>query len=299
MTSAASNLESGARLAGLGIIVNAFLAIVKITAGVLGHSYALIADGFESSLDIFSSLVMWGGFKVAARPPDATHPYGHGKAEPIAAVVGAFVIIVAAVLLTVESIREILTPHHAPAWFTLVVLVVVVAIKEGLFRLVSHTGQMSQSTALKTEAMHHRSDALTSIAAFIGISIALIGTANGQHWESADDWAALFACVLIAFNGVRVLRPAINEVMDTAPPPEVEARVRRVAREVAGVADIERCRIRKMGLEFYVDLHVGVNGEISVRDGHHIAHLVKNAVRSSDPTIADVLVHIEPAHGPS
>ncbi len=290
----ASNLESGARLAGLGIAVNASMALVKIAAGLVGHSYALIADGFESTLDIFSSLIMWGGLKVAARPPDESHPYGHGKAEPIAAVAGSVSILVAALLLSVESVREILTPHHAPAPFTLLVLIVVVAVKEGLFRVVSNSGKMSHSTALKTEAMHHRSDALTSAAAFVGISIALIGQKNGRGWESADDWAALFACVLIAFNGIRLLKPALYEVMDTAPPREVVERVREVAAAVAGVADIERCRIRKMGLEFYVDLHVGVNGDISVRDGHSIAHLVKNAVRAADPAIADVLVHIEP-----
>ncbi len=286
-----SNLESGARLAGIGIIINAVLAIVKITAGVFGHSYALIADGFESSLDIFSSLIMWGGLKMAAKPPDATHPYGHGKAEPIAAIVGAFTILAAAVGLTIESIREILTPHHAPAPFTLIVLVAVVVIKEWLFRVVHRFGHAAQSTAIKTDAMHHRSDAVTSAAAFVGISIALIG---GRGYESADDWAALLACVLIAVNGVRLLKPAFDELMDTAPSLEIVERVRRVAGAVPGVSEIEKCRVRKMGLQFYVDLHVRVNANMSVRDGHHIAHLVKDAVREADPAIADVLVHIEP-----
>ena len=289
---AISNLESGARLVGIGIVVNTALAIIKIAAGIFGNSYALIADGFESSLDIFSSLIMWGGLKVAARPPDETHPYGHGKAEPIAAIVGSLAILAAAAGLSIESVREILTPHHTPAWFTLLVLVMVVIIKEGLFRVVSRAGEAAQSTAIKTDAMHHRSDAFTSGAAFIGISIALIG---GRGYEAADDWAALFACGLIAFNGLRLLKPAVYELMDTAPPREVEERVRRVASAVPGVAEIERCRIRKMGLEFYVDLHVAVQGDISVREGHKIAHLVKDEVRAADSAIADVLVHIEPA----
>lgn len=292
---ATSNLESGARLVGLGILVNAVLAVIKISAGVAGHSYALIADGFESTLDILSSLIMWGALKVAAKPPDATHPYGHGKAEPIAAIIGSLTILIAAVGLSVESVREILTPHHAPAPFTLIVLVAVVAIKEVLARRVSQFGHATHSVAMKTDAMHHRTDAFTSGAAFIGISIALIGEKSGRHWESADDWAALCACGLIAFNGIRLLKPAISEVMDTAPPREVEERVRSTAFAVPGVAGIDQCRIRKMGLEFYVDLHVGVNGGITVREGHHIAHLVKNAVREADPFVADVLVHIEPA----
>jgi len=174
-------------------------------------------------------------------------------------------------------------------------LIVVVFIKEALFRVVSRVARHAQSTAMNADALHHRSDALTSAAAFIGISIALFGKQTGRAWESADDWAALFACGLIAFNGVHLLRPALAELMDTAPPREVVERVRESAGAVPGVVEIEQCRVRKMGLEFYVDLHVGVNGNISVREGHNIAHRVKDAVRGAQPVIADVLVHIEPA----
>ena len=287
-----SNLQSGARIALLGLAINAALAIVKIVAGVLGNAYVLIADGIESTLDIAGSVVIWGGLKVAARPPDATHPYGHGKAEPVAAAVVAAGVIAAAVALAVQSTREILTPHHAPAPFTLVVLIVVVIVKELLYRSVIRLGRSVESTAVQTDAWHHRSDALTSIAAFVGISIALIG---GAGWESADDWAALFACGLIAVNGFRLLLPALYEIMDTAPRGEMPERIRKVAAAVGGVLEVEKCLIRKMGLHFYVDLHVGVDGAISVRDGHDIAHEVKHAIQATDPRIADVLVHVEPA----
>jgi cation diffusion facilitator family transporter len=284
-------LESGAQLAVLGIVVNAALAAVKIAAGVLGHCYALIADGIESTLDIFGSLVIWFGLKVAAEPPDDDHPYGHGKAEALAAIVVALVVIGAAIGLAVQSIREIVTPHHAPAPFTLLVLVAVVLIKETLFRKVLHASTEIGSTAVKTDAWHHRSDAITSLAAFVGISIALIG---GPGWEPADDWAALLACGLIAFNGWRLLLPALHETMDTAAPPEIRDDVVRLANSVAGVAGIEKCRVRKAGLEFYVDIHVGVDADLSVREGHRIAHGVKDAIREAQPAIADVLVHIEP-----
>jgi cation diffusion facilitator family transporter len=294
-TAAAGHLQSGARLALLGIVVNAVLATVKILSGVLGHSYALIADGFESTLDIVSSLIMWGGLKYAARPPDESHPYGHGKAEPIAAITGSLTLVAAAALLSIESIREIVVPHHAPAPFTLIVLVVVVLVKEMLSRAVDRVAQQAQSTAMAADALHHRSDALTSGAAFIGISIALFGKKTGRAWESADDWAALFACVIIAWNGARLLKPALYDLMDTAPPREMEDRVRSAANSVAGVAEVEQCRIRKTGLQYYVDLHVGVDGGISVREGHAIAHQVKDAVRNANPAVADVLVHIEPA----
>jgi cation diffusion facilitator family transporter len=286
-----SNLESGMRLALLGIVINFVLSVVKLLAGYFGHSYALIADGIESSLDIAGSFIIWGGLKVATMPPDADHPYGHGKAEPMAAIIVALGVLAAAAGLAAESVREILTPHHAPAPFTLIVLVAVMAIKESLYRIVMWQGNKMQSTAIKTDAGHHRSDAITSLAAFVGITIALIG---GKGWEPADDWAALFACGLIAWNGINLLKPALSEIMDTAPPKDFENNVREAARSVAGVANVEQCRIRKMGLEFYVDLHVWVDGSMTVLEGHKIAHAVKDAVRNSNPAITDVLVHVEP-----
>jgi cation diffusion facilitator family transporter len=288
----ASNLQTGARVALLGMVINLMFAAAKILGGLLGNAYVLIADGMESALDIAGSLAIWGGLKFAARPPDETHPYGHGKAEPIAASVVACGVLIAAFALTLESIREIRTPHHGPAPFTLGILVVVIVVKEVLFRYVNRIGQSVESTAVQTDAWHHRSDALTSAAAFLGISVALIG---GKGWESADDWSALFACAVIASNGARLLRPAIAEIMDTAPQGGIIAIVRRAAASVPGVVEVEKSFVRKMGMSFYADLHIGVSGEISVREGHHIAHEVKRAIQEADPRIADVLVHIEPA----
>ena len=284
--------RTGARVALLGLVINVVLASVKIVAGVIGHAYVLIADGIESALDVGGSIVIWGGLTVAARPPDRTHPYGHGKAEPIAALVVAICVLAAAIGLAIESVREILTPHHGPAPFTLAILVVVIVIKEFLFRYVNRIGRDLESTAVQTDAWHHRSDALTSTAAFIGISVALIG---GERWRSADDWAALFACAVIAANGVRLVLPAFQEIMDTAPAGKIVGSILAVASSVPGVVEVEKCHARKMGLDYYVDLHVGVDGNISVHEGHEIAHRVKSAIQQSDSRIADVLVHIEPA----
>lgn len=289
---AEGNLKTGARLAAFGFGVNVVLAAGKLLAGWFGNSYALIADGIESTLDIGGSAVMWAGLRVASRPPDASHPYGHGKAEPFAAIAVAGVVLVAATGLAIQSIREISMPHHAPAPFTLLVLIVVIGIKEVLFRTVMRVGERVGSHAVKADAIHHRTDAITSVAAFVGIGIALIG---GEGYQSADDWAALAACGWIAFNGVRLLVPAFRDLMDTAPPPELAAGVQRTAEGIAGVVEVEKCLVRKMGIEFYVDLHVRVDPEISVREGHRIAHAVKDAVRRADPTVADVLVHVEPA----
>ena len=288
----ASNLQTGARIALFGLAINVLLAAAKILAGLVGHAYVLIADGIESALDVGGSIVIWGGLTVAARPPDATHPYGHGKAEPIAAVVVAVGVLTAALGLAIQSVREIFLPHHAPAPYTLAVLIVAVILKEILYRYVIRFGREMESTAVKTDAWHHRIDAMTSIAAFIGISVALIG---GEAWQSADDCAALFACALIGASGYRLLRPALFEIMDTAPRGKIVRSIRRAARSVPGVIEVEKCRARKMGLDFYVDLHVGVDGSISVHEGHEIAHQVKRAIQQSDSRIADVLVHIEPA----
>src|SRR5215813_10558997 len=221
--------QTGARFALFGLIINVLLATAKIFAGAIGHAYVLIADGIESALDVGGSIVIWGGLTVAARPPDRTHPYGHGKAEPIAALVVAICVLAAAIGLAIESVREIRTPHHGPAPFTLGILVAVIVIKEFLFRYVNRIGRDLESTAVQTDAWHHRSDALTSTAAFIGISVALIG---GERWRSADDWAALFACAVIAANGVRLSLPAFQEIMDTAPAERIVGSILAVAGSV-------------------------------------------------------------------
>src|SRR5216684_3357624 len=220
------NLQTGRRVALLGLVINVGLAAVKIFAGVLGNAYVLIADGIESALDIGGSIVIWSGLTFAARPPDATHPYGHGKAEPIAAVVVAIGVLAAALGLAIQSVRELFLPHHAPAPFTLGILIIAVIIKEILYRYVIRFGRDVESTAVQTDAWHHRADALTSVAAFVGISVALIG---GEAWRSADDWAALFACALIGANGYRLLRPALFEIMDTAPRGAIVDLVREAA----------------------------------------------------------------------
>ena len=291
ISQASSPTTQSLRATVLGILVNVVLAAIKIVAGVAGNAYALIADGIESLMDIFSSGVIWGGLKIAATPADQDHPYGHGKAEALAAFVVALVLLATAVVLAYNSIREIFTPHHAPAAFTLIVLIAVILIKEGLFRFVFKVGAEVESTAVKVDAWHHRSDALTSLAAFIGISISLIA---GEGYESADDWAALLACGIIAWNGSRLLRMALAEIMDTAPPAEVVAQVRSLAQSIAGVIATEKCHLRKSGMFYLVDIHVIVAGDITVRAGHGIAHQVKDALRASALRIAEVLVHVEP-----
>jgi cation diffusion facilitator family transporter len=279
------------RTAQVGMLVNAVLAGIKLVAGVLGNSYALIADGVESTADIFSSLIVWGGLRIASRSADDDYPFGYGKAEPIAAAVVGLMLIAAAIGIAIESVREILVPHHAPAPFTLAVLVGVVLVKEGLYRRVFRVGADVGSTAVKADAWHHRSDAITSAAAFVGISIALIG---GPGWEPADDWAALLASAIIAYNGIAALRPAVADLMDRAPGEEMRARVSAAATGVRGVCAIEKLKVRKAGLGYWVDLHVQADPRLPLEEAHVLSGMVKSAIRQAVPEVAGALIHMEP-----
>lgn len=283
--------EKGIRTTITGIAINIVLAILKGVAGILGHSFALVADAIESISDVLTSTVVFIGLKVASKEPDEDHPYGHGKAEPLAATIVALALAIAAVLIIVQAIHNILTPHELPAAFTLYALIIVVVVKEILYRYVIKAGKETESHAVKADAWHHRSDAFTSAAVFIGILIARIG---GEGYESADDWAALFASGIIMYNSYTILKPALAEIMDTAPHPDIVAEVRSIAAKVVGVRGVEKCFVRKMGFDFYVDIHVEVDGSLTVREGHEIAHLVKDAILESKFRINDVLVHVEP-----
>lgn len=286
------SVKPGLMATGIGMAVNVVLAVLKIVTGVVGNSYALIADGIESTTDIVSSLVVWTGLKISSLPPDEDHPYGHGKAESMAGMVVALALLAAAIFIGTQSLREIITPHHSPAWFTLLVLGLVIGTKEALYRFVFRVGDELTSTAVKGDAWHHRSDAITSAAAFIGISIALIG---GRGYESADDWAALLACGIIIFNAQRIFRAALGEMMDAAVPGQTQSEIRKLSSSVPGVVRIEKCRIRKSGLGLFVDIHIEVDGDLSVRRGHEIAHEVCNCLKSSSLGVQDVTAHVEPA----
>jgi cation diffusion facilitator family transporter len=291
----AESAAAGIRASLRAVLISLALGVIKIVSGIIGHSYALIADGVESTLDVVSGLMVAGGLKIAAQPPDEKYPFGYGKVEPTVAIMIAVGLLVAAAVIAVQSAREIVTPHLTPAPFTLVVLVLVVITKELLFRFLVRTGEAISSKAVETDAWHHRSDSLTSAAAFIGISIALWG---GEGYESADDWAALFAAGIIAFNGVRLVRKAWREIMDASLPDTVVDDIREIARRVDGVAGIDMCRVRKSGLGLWVDIHVEVDGEMTVRNGHEIAHRVKDALLASKHNVMDAIVHIEPARSP-
>ena len=273
------------------IIGNTCLAIIKGLAGFFGNSYALIADAIESTTDIFASFLVLFGIKYSNKPADKNHPYGHGRAEPLITFLVVGFLITSATIIAYESIINIGTPHQLPKPWTLIVLGAIIIWKEYSFRVVMKRSIQTNSSSLRADAWHHRSDAITSVAAFLGISIALI---LGNGYESADDWAALFASGFILYNSYQIFRPALGEIMDEHLYDDLIAQIRMVSLQVDGIIDTEKCFIRKAGMQYHVDLHAIVDSNITVKEGHDLAHRLKDTLREEMPELAHVLIHVEP-----
>jgi len=286
-----SNEEKAIKATYFSIFGNTSLALIKGLAGFFGNSYALIADAIESTTDIFSSFLVLLGFKYAKRPADENHPYGHGKIEPLITFIVVAFLVTAATVIAYESIINIQTTHEVPEAWTLIVLGVIILWKEVSFRIVIKRSKETNSTSLKADAWHHRSDAITSIMAFIGISIAIF---MGEGYESADDWAALLASGFILYNSYLIFRPALGEIMDEHLYDDLLEEIREESVKVKGVLATEKCFIRKAGMKYHVDLHAIVDGKISVKEGHDISHELKDYLRSEIPSLGHVLIHIEP-----
>jgi len=274
------------------ILSNALLAAIKWTAGYFGHSYALIADAIESTTDIVSSILVLFGIKYSNKPADKNHPYGHGRIEPLVTFLVVGFLIVSASIIAIHAIKNIQTPHELPRAYTLLVLIGIIVWKETSYRLVVKKSKETKSTSLKADAWHHRSDAITSVAAFIGISIALI---FGKGFESADDWAALCASAFILYNCYLIFRPAFGEIMDEHTHDDVVEQIRAISKKVEGVKGTEKCFVRKTGMKYHVDLHILVNPQITVEEGHFISHKLKDQIQVELPEISNILIHVEPS----
>jgi len=285
------NEQTAIRTAYFSIISNASLAIIKGLAGFFGNSFALIADAIESTTDIFSSLLVLFGLKYAKRPADENHPYGHGKIEPLITFMVVAFLVTSATIIAYESIQNIQTPHKTPKSWTLIVLGCIILWKEISFQIVIKKSKETSSSSLKADAWHHRSDAITSVMAFLGISIAII---FGEGYETADDWAALLASLFILYNSYLIFRPAIGEIMDEQLYDDLLIEIRGKSIKVPGVLGTEKCFIRKAGMKYHVDLHAIVNSQISVKEGHHIAHVLKDYLLKEIPNLGHILIHIEP-----
>lgn len=273
------------------IIGNTCLAIIKGLAGFFGNSYALVADAIESTTDIFASLLVLFGIKYSNKPADENHPYGHGRAEPLITFLVVVFLITSATVIAYESIINIQKPHDLPKSWTLYVLAAIILWKEYSFRLVMRKSIETNSSSLRADAWHHRSDAITSVAAFVGITIALV---MGKGYEAADDWAALFASGFIFYNSYKIFRPALGEIMDEHLYDDLIESIRIVASTVEGIVDTEKCFIRKSGMKYHVELHAIVNANKTVKQGHQLAHQLKDALQEEIEELGHVLIHIEP-----
>ena len=287
-----TNQEKAIKATYFSIVSNAAMAIIKGLTGYFGNSYAIIADAIESTADIFSSLLVLFGLKYTNRPADKNHPYGHGRAEPLITFLVVGFLISSAILIAHESIINIQKPHDLPKAYTLFILGAIIIWKEYSFRLVMKKSKETNSSSLKADAWHHRSDAVTSVAAFIGISLALI---LGKGYEAADDWAALFAAGFILYNSYLIFRPALGEIMDEHLYEDLVTHIKQVSTSVEGVTGTEKCFIRKSGMQYHVDLHAIVDANITVKKGHEIAHSLKDTLRNQIPELGHVLIHIEPS----
>lgn len=286
-----SSEQTAIKATYFSIIGNTCLAIIKGLAGFFGNSYALIADAIESTTDIFASFLVLFGIKYSNRPADKNHPYGHGRAEPLITFLVVGFLITSATVIAYESIINIRTPHQLPKTWTLIILGAIIIWKEYSFRIVMKRSVQTNSSSLRADAWHHRSDAITSIAAFLGISIALF---LGNGYESADDWAALFASGFILYNSYVIFRPALGEIMDEHLYDDLIAQIRVVSLQVDGIIDTEKCFIRKAGMQYHVDLHATVESNITVKEGHDLAHKLKDTLREKIPELGHVLIHVEP-----
>lgn len=285
-------LSQAKRAAALSLITNFLLAIAKGLGGILGHSDALIADAIESCADIFSSFLVLFGLQYAHKPADEDHPYGHGKAEPLITFAVVGFLLISATIIAVESIRHLNETQQQPEFFTLYILGAIIIIKELSYRYVYRKGVLTKSSSLKADAWHHRSDAISSLIAFLGISCTYL---FGKGFEKADDWAALIAALFIVYNAYRIFRPALGEIMDEHTHHELIDEIRKASKEVPGVIDIEKCWARKNGMTYVVDLHLEMNGALTVTEGHGISHDLKDHLMEKFPYITEVLIHIEPA----
>jgi cation diffusion facilitator family transporter len=288
-----TNIQKAIQATYISIIGNFVLAVAKGITGIFGNSFALVADAIESLTDVLSSALVLFGIKYSTRPADSNHPYGHGRAETLVTFLVVGFLVISATVIAYESILNIQTPHEIPENYTLVVLAIIIIIKEIFFRIISKKGKETNSSSLQADAWHHRSDAITSAMAFIGISIAIF---MGPGYETADDWAALFASFLIIFNAYLIFRPALGEILDEHVYDDLVKEIRRISEEVDGVQGTEKCFVRKTGMTYLVDLHLLVNGKLSVIQGHEISHTAKDKLMQELPELANILIHIEPSN---
>jgi cation diffusion facilitator family transporter len=285
-------MQIGQRVALAGMIVSGSLATIKIAAGIMGHSTAVVADGLESAADVFASGIVLLGLTLAAKPPDWNHPYGHGRLETLTGLFVGFLLALAGVAISVNAMRQMGRSHPPPAAFVIWPLIGSAAVKSVLSGVKFHYGRKIRSAALVADAWNDGVDILSALAALVAVWFTLLGP---REFLAADHWGAFAVGLIVVFTGIRVARDTALQLMDTMPDQETMSKIRNVALTVAGVRGVEKCYARKTGLQYHVDLHLEVDPDITVRQSHDIATNVRIAIKETLHWVADVLVHVEPA----
>ncbi len=276
------------------LLSNIVLTIITWIAGVLGNSNAIIANAIESTNDIIASSVVFFGLKYSQKPANEDYPYGRGRIEPIITFIVVLIMILSAVFIVLGAIHNMNTPHALPKKWTLIFVTAFLVWKECCYRLVYKKSKQLNSSALLAEAWHHRSDALTSIATLAGISLALF---LGAEYAYLDDVAAIVASIFIVYNAFKIFRPAWGEIMDKNSHEKFKLMIYEDAQLIPDIIQIEKCHVRKVGIYYYIDMHLEVDGKMPVRRGHAISHEFKDLLMDKHHEIGDVLIHIEPAVG--
>jgi cation diffusion facilitator family transporter len=285
-------MQSGRRIALIGMIVSGGLAALKITVGQFGNSTALVADGFESAADVVASGTIFLALTLAMKPPDSNHPYGHGRIETLAGLLLGFVLFCAGIAISAHALLLEHDQLPMPSAYTIWPLILSVVLKLALMRYKYSAGRRIRSAALIADAANDGVDAISGGAALIALGMTLMSPERFRH---ADQWGAFVVGLIVVFTGIRVIRETGSQLMDTMPDPWLMKMVREAAVTVAGVAGVEKCFARKTGLKYHVDLHLEVDPELTVRASHDIAQAVRERIRGQLDWVADVLVHVEPA----
>jgi cation diffusion facilitator family transporter len=285
-------MQTGQRVAATGMLVSGALAVIKIAAGISGHSTAVVADGLESAADVIASGFVLFGLTLASKPADDNHPYGHGRVETLTGLLIGLVLMVGGALISWNSIRRVGLPHEPLAAFVVWPLLISIAAKTALASLKFRYGRKLQSDALTADAWNDATDTISAIAALIAVGLTLL---DRLRFAEADRYGGFVVGLIVISAGIRVARQTAMQLMDTMPDARLIGQIREAAFAVPGVRGVEKCFARKTGFKYHVDLHLEVDPEMTVRQSHELAHEVRMHIRERLDWVADVLVHVEPA----